>query len=125
MMRGDTGTKTNDIGNDHLDDWSDPLSELRSKITLAKGQKRVDLVIKNANLVNVLSGQIYQTDVAIVGDFIVGLGEGYEAKHTFEANGQYLFTWPNRWSYPYRIYILVSKGIFQRGFITWNFGCDL
>lgn len=90
MMRGDTGTKTNDIGNDHLDDWSDPLSELRSKITLAKGQKRVDLVIKNANLVNVLSGQIYQTDVAIVGDFIVGLGEGYEAKHTFEANGQYL-----------------------------------
>lgn len=90
MTRGDIGTKTNDIGNDHLDDWSDPLSELRSKITLAKGQKRVDLVVKNANLVNVLSGQIYQTDVAIVGDFIVGLGEGYEAKHTFDANGQYL-----------------------------------
>jgi hypothetical protein len=33
MMRGDTGTKTNDIGNDHLDDWSDPLSELRRKFS--------------------------------------------------------------------------------------------
>jgi adenine deaminase len=90
MTRGDTGIKTNDIGNDHINDENNPLSELRRKITLAKGQKMVDLVVKNANLVNVLSGQIYQTDVGIVDDYIVGLGEGYQAKYTIDANGQYL-----------------------------------
>lgn len=33
--------------------------DLERKITLAKGQKRVDLLVKNANIINVFSGDIH------------------------------------------------------------------
>jgi adenine deaminase len=89
MTRGDTATNINNTETDN-NDGIEALSELRRRITLATGQEKVDLVVKNANLVNVLSGQIYQTDVAIAGDIFVGLGEGYEAKRYIDAQGKYV-----------------------------------
>jgi adenine deaminase len=38
------------------------------------GDKRADLLLKNANLINVFSGEIYPAEVAIYGDTIVGIG---------------------------------------------------
>jgi adenine deaminase len=90
MVRVDPGTKLNGIEEDHIHDRTNLLSKLKKRITLAKGQEKVDIVIENVNLVNVLSGQIYQTSVAVAGDLIVGIGDGYEAKHTFDATGLYL-----------------------------------
>lgn len=89
MTRGDTATNINNTETDN-NDRIEALSELRRRITLAKGQEKVDLVVKNANLVNVLSGQIYQTDVAIAGDIFIGLGECYEAKRYIDAQGKYM-----------------------------------
>jgi adenine deaminase len=41
------------------------IGDLKRKIDLATGQKKVDLVIKNANIVNVFSGEIHKGNVAI------------------------------------------------------------
>jgi adenine deaminase len=71
--------------------------DLERKINLAKGQERVDLVVKNAKIVNVLSGEIHQVDVAIADGIFVGFregeeeeGEAYNAKNLYDAQGKYM-----------------------------------
>lgn len=50
-------------------------------IDIVLGKQKPDLVIKNANLVNVCSGEIYETDIAIARGLIVGVGVGrYDSK---------------------------------------------
>lgn len=58
-------------------------------INIARGIEQADLVIKNVNLVNVLSEEIYETDIAISGDTICGLGHGYVGKTEIDAKGYY------------------------------------
>ncbi len=60
--------------------------DLKRKISFAKGHERVDLVVKNAKIVNVFSGEIHQTDVAIADGIFVGFGEeGYNTKNLYDA----------------------------------------
>lgn len=63
--------------------------DLAEIIRAARGEKRVDMLIKNARIVNVLSGEIYPANVAIDGGLIVGFGD-YQAVHTIDLEGQYL-----------------------------------
>jgi adenine deaminase len=58
---------------------SNAILNLERKINLAKGQEKVDLLVKNAKIVNVFSGEIHQADVAIADGIFVGFGgEGEE-----------------------------------------------
>jgi adenine deaminase len=57
---------------------------------LAKSQEKVDLVVKNANVVNVFSGDVHETDVAIADGIFVGFGEGYLAKNTYDPQGKFM-----------------------------------
>lgn len=76
---------------DRYGSGTDEIVDLKRKITLAKGKTKVDLVIKNARIINVFSGDVYQTDVAIADGIFVGIGEGYDnARRSYEANGRYL-----------------------------------
>jgi adenine deaminase len=50
----------------------------------------VDLLLTNARLVNVLSGEVYATDVAVAGPLVVGLGRGYRARRSLDLKGRYL-----------------------------------
>ncbi len=59
-------------------------------IEVARGDAPADLLLRNARLVNVLSGEIHTTDVAVAGEWIVGLGEGYKARETVDLAGAYL-----------------------------------
>ncbi len=63
--------------------------QLEDKIKVARGEVRVDLLLKNANLVNVLSGEIYLADVAIYGDTIAGFGH-YDAEKELNLGGKFL-----------------------------------
>ena len=65
------------------------ISETERIIKAAKGETPADLVIKNVKLVNVLSEEIYETDIAIVGDKIAGLEKGYKGKKEINAKGAY------------------------------------
>jgi len=63
--------------------------ELRKMIKLARGEGKVDLLLRNARVVNVLSGEIHEADVAIAGSYIVGLGP-YRAEREMDLGGRYL-----------------------------------
>ncbi len=67
--------------------------DLERKINLAKGQEKVDLLVKNAKIVNVFSGEIHQADVAIADGIFVGFGgegEEYNTKNMYDAQGRYM-----------------------------------
>ena len=59
-------------------------------IKVARGEEEADLVIKNANIVNVLSGDFHKNDIAIVDGRIVGIGENFEGKEKIDIDGAYL-----------------------------------
>ena len=59
-------------------------------IKVAKGEEIADLVIKNANLVNVFNDEIKITDIAIYDGRIAGTGKGYKGKKEIDVNGSYV-----------------------------------
>jgi adenine deaminase len=73
---------------------SNAILNLKQKINLAKGQEKVDLLVKNAKIVNVFSGEIHQADVAIADGIFVGFGgegeEEYNTKNLYDAQGRYM-----------------------------------
>jgi adenine deaminase len=62
------------------------LSEI---IKAAHGEKTVDLLLTNAQVVDVFSGEIVSEAIAISNGVIVGFGQ-YEAKKTVNLNGRYV-----------------------------------
>jgi len=63
--------------------------DLKSLIRHARGDEPADVLLRNARVVNVLSGEIVPASVAIAGDFIVGIGE-YPAKHEVDLRGSFV-----------------------------------
>ena len=63
--------------------------ELQSLIRFARGEAPAELLIKNARVVNVSSGEIIATDVAIVRSRIVGLGN-YDADEILDVDGSFV-----------------------------------
>ena len=59
-------------------------------INTARGLEKADLVIKNANIINVLSEEIYQADIAIKDGIIAGVGNGYSGEKEIDINGAYV-----------------------------------
>jgi adenine deaminase len=59
-------------------------------IAAARGDRAVDLVLRNAGVVNVFAGDVEQTDVAIAGGLIVGLGHDYHGACEVDLQGRYL-----------------------------------
>ncbi|MDI6822049.1 MAG: adenine deaminase [Actinomycetota bacterium] len=62
---------------------------MRELIRVARGEKKADLVLKNAQIVNVLDGKIEQGDVAIYRSKIAGIGD-YKGKLEVDIKGKYL-----------------------------------
>lgn len=66
------------------------VQDLARVINAARGTDRVDLVLRHAQLVNVLSGEIYATDIAIDGGLVVGLGPDYRGREEEDLKGLYI-----------------------------------
>lgn len=62
---------------------------LGEAIAYARGEKKVPLVIRNAQWLDVFSGQFRTGDLAIAGGMIVGVGEAYEGETVLDAQGLY------------------------------------
>lgn len=56
----------------------------------ARGDIKSDLVIKNAKIANVFTLDYENSDVAVYGGKIAGVGENYDGKEIFDANGAVL-----------------------------------
>lgn len=59
-------------------------------LTWSLGKQKAPLVLKNAQLVNVLSGEIYPADIAIAEGIIVGTGE-YTGEEEVNLEGRYVY----------------------------------
>src|SRR6266571_4280172 len=69
------------------------MDELQRRIQIARGAIPADLVLLNAQLVNVCSGECYPADVAIADGFVVGVsapGEGYRGLKERDLQGRWL-----------------------------------
>ena len=66
------------------------IDNLSNLISAARGDKTVDLVLRNAKMINVFSAEIYQTDVAIDNGVIVGIGSEYRGQKEEDLKGLYL-----------------------------------
>lgn len=55
------------------------VEEARHVVQVARGDVPPDLVLKNCRLVNVITGEIYPSDISIAGRRIAGLREGIDA----------------------------------------------
>jgi len=56
---------------------------------VARGEEEAEVLLKNARLVNVLSGEIHEADVAVAYARVVGIGD-YEAQEILDLGGAYL-----------------------------------
>ena len=59
-------------------------------INTARGLEKADLVLKNANVINVLSEEIYEADIAIKDGIIAGVGKDYTGVKEINLNGAYV-----------------------------------
>ncbi|MEY2585668.1 MAG: adenine deaminase [Verrucomicrobiota bacterium] len=65
------------------------MRHIQHKLTVARGEAPADLLFKNAQLVNVLSGEIHGADVAVDDGRVIGFGN-YDAKEIVDLAGAYL-----------------------------------
>ena len=66
------------------------MSKLEKIIKVARGIEKADLVIKNGNIINVLSEEIHKGDIAVSDGIIAGIGKNYEGKKEIDAKGAYI-----------------------------------
>ncbi|MBL7064050.1 MAG: adenine deaminase [Anaerolineae bacterium] len=64
--------------------------KLTQFLPIARGDEPADLVLRNGRLINVFTGEIVETDMAIAGDRIVGVGPDYEARDEMDLGGRYV-----------------------------------
>lgn len=75
------------------------MDELRRHIQVARGEKPADLLLRNAQLVNVCSGECYVADVAIADGVVIGVisqddvsaaAQSYQAREVRDLQGRWL-----------------------------------
>ena len=65
------------------------MRNIQQKLSVARGEQRAELLFKNARVVNVFSGEIHKTNVAVEDGRVIGLGD-YKAKRIVDLKGAYL-----------------------------------
>src|SRR5881394_2033290 len=65
------------------------MRHIQHKLSVARGEQPAELLFKNAQLVNVLSAEIHETNVAVDDGRVIGFCD-YEAKETIDIAGAYL-----------------------------------
>src|SRR5437660_1708054 len=69
------------------------MDKLKRRIQIARGELPADLLLRNATLVNVCSGECYLADVAIADGLIVGVSSpqsGYQGREERDLQGRWL-----------------------------------
>jgi adenine deaminase len=59
-------------------------------LAVARGDEPADRLLRNLRLVNVLSGEVYRSEIAVAGGLVVGLGKGYRAREVVDLKGRYV-----------------------------------
>ncbi|MFO7952991.1 MAG: adenine deaminase [Bacillota bacterium] len=79
-MKNNRGTRMNEAA-----------QKIKRRLAVARGEEPAALLLKNAKVVNVFSGEIIKGNVAIDEGFIAAVGEQYtEGKETIDLKGKYI-----------------------------------
>lgn len=65
-----------------------PVATLARRIAAARGAAEADLVIRDVRLFDLVTGNLFPTDIAIVGDTIVATYGDYRGRHVIEGRGR-------------------------------------
>ena len=65
------------------------MRDIQHKLSVARGETPAELLFKNAQLVNVFSGEIHDANVAVDDGRVIGFGD-YDAKEIIDLDGAYL-----------------------------------
>jgi adenine deaminase len=65
------------------------VKDIQHKLSVARGETPAELLFKNAQLVNVFSGEIHDANVAVDEGRVIGFGD-YDAKEIIDLGGAYL-----------------------------------
>jgi adenine deaminase len=63
------------------------MARLETRIAQARGDEAADLVLRGAEVFDLITGEMIAGDVAICGDTIVGVGEAYDAREVVDVTG--------------------------------------
>ncbi len=66
------------------------MADITRLLAVSRGDVPADLVVTGGRIVNVFSGQIEQSDIAVVDGIIAGIGPGYAGNRRVELNGSYV-----------------------------------
>lgn len=64
--------------------------DLPHLLAVARGDEPADLFLANARLVNVFSGEVYHTGIALAGPLVAGLGDSYLARRTIDLENRFV-----------------------------------
>ncbi len=64
--------------------------ELVRFLTIARGDKPAELVLRNGRVINVYTAEIIEADIAIADGHIVGVGGGYDGYQEIDLGGRYV-----------------------------------
>ena len=64
--------------------------DLSRLLSVARGGEPADLLLTNARLIDVFSGEVRPTEIAIAGPLIAGLGDGYRGLEEIDLGGRYV-----------------------------------
>ncbi len=70
-----------------------PRSEMPTRLAQARGDETLDLLIRNIQILDVITGETYPSCIAIGGEFIVGVGLDYQntkAKRVLDGGGAFV-----------------------------------
>src|SRR5438046_427667 len=78
------------------------MNKLQRRIQVARGAQPADLVLRNARLVNVCSGECYLADVAIADGLVVGISahDSHKAAQRRQYEGREVRDLEGRWLAP-------------------------
>lgn len=65
-------------------------AERGALVEVAAGRRPGTLLLKNARLLNLLSGEIYPTEILLHGRWIAAIGEGYQAQSVLDLGGRFV-----------------------------------
>ncbi len=66
------------------------MSSFKQRMDEARGLVKIDLVLRNARLVNVFSGEIHETDIGIHQGYFVGIGTFEHVEKELDLGGNYV-----------------------------------
>jgi len=64
--------------------------DLADILAVARGERRADVLLRNARVVDLIGGEILDADIATVGKAIATVGKGLEGRRIVDLRGQYV-----------------------------------